>query len=164
MARPRFLPLMTAALLFATPVFAQGDEPIDWKKGPWGDLVSTIGTYDYNTVLTYPAVKAKLDEILKGTSIDLKKEFEVSTPIGFENDCLILSGNQAKKGDTNAAYMNVCVSNESIHLAIFDSGKISIHSAAEKFQYLPTGLRIWSYLRSNPSVDVTAKPDSVSLN
>lgn len=156
--------LLAAALaIFAGTAQAQDEKPIDWKKGgKWSHLAQYIGTYDYAAVLKDKGVKNELDTILKGQEVDLGKEMEVSAPIGFENDCLILKGNQYHKGNEHRSYLEVCLSEGNLNLAVLNKNTITVYSRANDYQYLTDGMRGWIYFQ-NHSTDLYTKPDNLQF-
>lgn len=154
----------TMAASFTGAAIAQDAVDIDWKKaGKWENLASHIGTYKYDSIFNDSAVKTELAKITKGTDINLSSEFEVKAPIGFENDCLILKGNQPHKGDTNRSYLEVCLFQGTINLAVYDHDKITVYTDFKDYRHLSDGMRSWIYFQNN-STDVLAKrPDNVQL-
>jgi hypothetical protein len=149
--------------LVGTAAWAQDEKPIDWKTGgKWSHLSRYIGTYDYASVLEDKAVKSQLDSMLKGQDINLKSEMEVSAPIGFENDCLILKGNQYHKGNEHQTYMQVCLYEGNINLAVMKKGTITVFSRANEYMYLTDGMKTWIYFQ-NHSTDLQTKPDNVQF-
>lgn len=160
--------LLAAAITvsFAGAASAQQDNAnnIDWKKGgKWSQLAQYIGTYQYNTVLQDTAVKTELERITKGYDIDLSAEFEVSAPIGFQNDCLIMQGNRVHKGDTNRAYLETCLFQGTVNFAVFDHDKIIIYTSFKEYRHLSEGMRNWIYFQNNPTTATTQKPDTVQM-
>lgn len=164
----RYLLLLTAAFLLsfgAATLHAEDKEaPIDWKKGgKWSALTQYIGTYDYDAVLGDTNVKTELDAMLKDRNINMGDEFAVSSPIGFENDCMILKGNRRHAGDTNNAYMEVCVGGGHINVAVRDHDKITIFTGAPDYKYMSEGLRSWVYFKNNNPGLTLKKPENVQL-
>ncbi|PZQ43431.1 MAG: hypothetical protein DI551_12205 [Micavibrio aeruginosavorus] len=123
---------------------------VDFKKGKLGHLAPLIGTYKYDDIWSDKTVKANFESLVKGHDIDLKKEFAVRGPIDFTDGCLILTGNQEHSGDTNRAFMEICLGEGNIDLGIYDSGKITVYSTATQYQFLPSGIRNWVYLQDKP--------------
>lgn len=164
MLKPSARLILTITLLaFAAPVMAQ-DEPIDWKKGgKWSALTEYIGTYDFDKVLADKDVKKELDKVLEGRDVDLKSQFAVHGPIGFENDCLLLRGNEQSKGDTNRAYMEVCTAQGNINLALYDNGKITVFTKLDDYQYLSEGMKQWVYMQSVSIADLEKKPADLQI-
>lgn len=152
------------SLLFAAPAMAQDDSAndIDWKKGAWGDLSPYIGTYDYDAVLNDERVAAALEKQLGADMVaTLTDTMQTRAPIGFQDDCLLLSGNAPASADTNAAFIAVCVYQGVVHTALQKSGDITLFTAATKYDYLPYGMKLWIYGQTNR--DVLKLPDGVSL-
>ncbi len=141
--------LLTATVAPATPTFAQAaaqQSTTDWKQGAWGHLSPTIGTYDYDLVLKDPAVDAKLTEMLgEKEKAHLLANLEVRNSIGFDRDCLVLSGNADKDGGFEQAYLNVCLYAGTINVAMLSDSKVTIYSATDTYAYLPPSLRQWVY-------------------
>lgn len=159
------LALTLALLAFTAPAMAEvAEAPIDWKKGgQWSALTEYIGTYETEKVFTDKKVKEELDKMLNGQKVDLNAQFAVHGPIGFDNDCLIIRGNQEGKGDTNRAYAEVCVAQGTINLALYDSGKITVFTKFTDYQYLSEGMKRWIYLQSIPVTDLEKKPDDLQI-
>lgn len=162
------LSLLTA---LSAPTLANAESvDIDWKKnGKWAALSQYIGTYAMEKVLDDKQVQEMLKTMLDDyKEIDLKKEFAVHGSFGFENDCLTLKGNQVQKADTNRAYMEICLSEGKVNLAIYERGGVQVISDANEYQLLPEGLRQWVYLQGNgddrPAPTLTSKPMNVQLN
>lgn len=136
----------------------------DWKKGAWGDLSTYIGTYRYDAVMDDPRVAKAIKTLIKDTSIDLNSYFDTKTPIGFEDDCLILQGNATNRADLQAGFMTVCLYKGSVHIATLLDDKITVYSPHTNYTYLTERMRTWIYLRANPKTDITAKPANVQLS
>lgn len=155
--------LLGAAILFSftTAAVAQKEESIDMKKGPWSRLTQYIGTNNYDAVLGDAEVKKALDKTLQGHTVDLKEAFEVSAPIKFEGECLALKGNPASRGDTNRAYLEVCISGI-INLAVYENGKLSVYSQFKDYQYLSDGMRSWIYFQSK-DIDLYTAPKDLQF-
>lgn len=155
----------TMAVSFTGAAIAQEEgTDIDWKKGgKWERLAPHIGTYRYDSVLGDSAVKAELGKITKGTGINLSSEFEVKSPIGFENDCLIMKGNQPHKGDTNRSYLEICLFEGTVNLAVYDHAKINVYTNVTGYQYLSNGMRTWIYFQNNSADALQKRPDNVQL-
>jgi len=138
--------------------------PPDWKKdGKWSALTQYIGTYQYDKILDDKNVKDMLGVMLKGHDLDLKQEFNVKTSVGFENDCLILKGNRQNAASTNSSYMEVCVSNGSINLAVQDSPNITLFTALPEYKFMSDGMRGWIFFRNNGYKVAIDKPDNVQM-
>ncbi len=151
------------ALAFTGAANAQEEGPIDWKKGgKWSSLAEYIGTYNYDAVLKNKDLKAQLDKQTKGVDINLGDEFEVTAPIGFENDCLILQGSRVHKGDTNRSYLEACLFQGTVNLAVFDHGKITVYTAFKDYKYLSQGMRSWIYFQNNRPA-LNDKPENLQL-
>ncbi len=86
----------------------------------------------------------------------------VSAAIGFENDCLVLKGNQEQRGDTNRAYMEVCLNAGTINLGVFDNDQITIFSRFGDYKYMSEGMRSWVYFQNNPPA-ILDKPANVQF-
>lgn len=159
----RFFTLFFTALsATALPALAQDQDTIDWKQGKWGRLASHIGTYQYGEVLNDAEVSKKLEDALGTEKKHLIDNLAVHDPIGFENDCLVLSGNGEKKGSFERAYLNVCLYAGTINAAILSDDKIVVYTSMKDYQYLPDSLREWVYQVKNPEA-FSAKPDNVQL-
>lgn len=154
----------TMAVSFTGAAFAQDAVDIDWKKGgKWENLAPYIGTYKYDSVLGDKAVKAELEQITKGTDIDLSTEFEVKAPIGFESDCLVMKGNPPHKGDTNRSYLEVCLFQGTINLAVYDHDQINVYTKFKEYHHLSDGMRSWIYFQNNSADVIRKRPDNVQL-
>lgn len=152
------------AFLFAAPAAAQETtNSIDWKTGgAWSDLSSYIGTYNYDAVLgderVADALKAQLGDAVLET---LHNNLATRNPIGFEDDCMLLSGNAVSAGDTQSAFVAVCIYKGVVHTALHQGNDISLFTAAEKYDYLPYAMKLWLYGQTN--ADVYKLPDGVTL-
>lgn len=134
----------------AVPAQAQ-EEDIDWKHGAWGDLSTHIGTYHYEAVLDDARVAAALKKQLdEETLTTLKTNLETQTPIGFEDDCLLLSGNAPSQANEEAAFVAVCLYDGKVHTALKEKGEITLYTNAQKYSYLPQNLQLWVYTQKNP--------------
>lgn len=155
----------TMALSFTGAALAQEDaDAIDWKKGgKWEALAGHIGTYNYDAVLGDNGVKTELGLLTKGASLDLSSEFEVKAPIGFENDCLVMKGNRVHKGDTNRSYLEVCLFQGTINLAIYDHADITVYTKFQNYHHLSDGMRTWIYFQNNSADTLTQRPDNVQM-
>lgn len=161
----RLVTLTLAVAIAATgAALAQADQEghTDWKQGAWGHLAPYIGTYEYDAVLSDPAVDEKLTATLGAQKEHLIKNLSVHAPIGFEDDCLIMSGNAEKAGQSQKAYLNICLFAGKINAVIFDKGTISVYTARKHYEYLPQSLREWIYQAKNPDA-FTARPDYVQM-
>lgn len=157
------LMLTLIVIALSTPAMAQ-DALIDWKKGgKWPQLAEHIGTYDFDKILADKGVKAELDKMFEGRDVDLNAQFAVHGSIGFENDCLLLLGNEQNKGDTNRAYMEVCIAQGNVNLALYDNGKITVFTKLGDYQYLNEGMKQWIYLQSVPFETIETKPADLQL-
>ncbi len=140
------------------------DAPPDWKKtGKWSALTQYIGTYEYDKIFDDKDVKATLATMLKGRDIDLKTEFAVSTSVGFEEDCLVLRGNRKSAAHTNSSYMQVCVSDGTINLAVQDGKTITIFTTMPDYKYMSQNVRNWIYFTNNGYKLAVEKPDNVQM-
>lgn len=160
-------PLLLAAAMLATFTFSaqaqdKAEEKIDLKKGAWSELAQYIGTYEYDAVLDNKHVKTQLDKLLKGQKIDLQSLLEVSAPIGFEKDCLVLKGNPEHKGDEMRAFLEACISTEDVRLAVYKEGKITIYAASSNYTYLNDGMRTWIYFQSKQP-EMFTQPSNVQF-
>jgi hypothetical protein len=159
-------PLLIALLMtcLSGPALSQDkdQDATDWKQGAWGKLAPYIGTYKYDDVLNDPDVSKKLDAALGTEKKHLIDNLAVREPIGFDNDCLVLSGNAEKQATFEKAYLNVCLFAGTINVALFSDGKITVYSAMKDYQYLPETLQQWVYLAKNPDA-FSVKPDNVQL-
>ena len=171
MKSPRYAVLVCMAALLGGltsmpfgPAAAQDEatEKTDWKQGAWGHLSRYIGTYDYDAVLGDPAVDEKLSAMLGPEKDRLLTNLTVHTPIGFENDCLVLSGNAEKVGNMQKAYMNVCLYAGKINAVIYSKGTVSVYTALKKYEYLPMSLRQWIEHAKNPD-SYLSRPDYVQI-
>jgi len=135
----------------------------DWKKGEWGDLSTYIGTYRYDAVMDDPRVAKSIIALMKGSNIDLNSYFDTKTPIGFEDDCLILQGNATDRADLQAGFLTICLYKGSVHIATLLDDKITVYSPHTNYAYLTERMRTWIYLRAHPKTDITAKPANVQL-
>jgi len=138
------------------------DQGIDWKKGKWGHLAPFIGTDKYDAVLNDPAVAAEVDALL---SPDDKKHLmdnlSVAGPIGFEGDCLTLSGNAPHQGGSELGFVNLCLYNGAVHVGILSGGAYKVYTRSEKYDYLPPSLRNWVIVtKAGFSME---KPDGVTM-
>ena len=155
--------LLGAAILISFTGAAMAEEDsLDMKKGKWSALTQHIGTYEYDTVLNDKGVKKELDKLLKGQTLDLKQQFGVTAPIGFQNDCLILKGNQENQADTNRAYMEACVGEGTINLVLYNNGKINVYSQFGDYKYLSEGVRGWIAMQ-NDKTFILEKPENVQF-
>jgi hypothetical protein len=136
----------------------------DWKKGEWGDLSQYIGTYQYDAVMKDKRVAKVIGNLIKDSKIDLASYFETKTPIGFEDDCLILQGNATNRADIQSGIMTVCLYKGTIHIATQLEDKITVYSPYTNYAYLSERMRIWIYFRANPKTDITTKPDQVQFS
>ncbi len=121
---------------------------LDWKLGgKWGDLAQYIGRYEYDQVLNDKRVSAQLDTMLGKEEIEkLKARLDVRGSIGFDEDCLILSGNAPHQGGQEAAFVNVCIYKGEVHVAILSGGIIKVYSPeAPHYEYLPRAMKTWIY-------------------
>lgn len=156
-SRPYRVLLLSALLIglcaaTASPLHAQGGNDTDWKQGKWGHLSQYIGTYQLEAVLTDPEVSAMIDKILDE---DQKKIFmanmDVTAPIGFESDCLVITGNAQKEGNAERAYLNVCLYAGKINIGIYTDSAVTIYSSEKTYAYLPLSLRVWAYMTTSPN-------------
>jgi hypothetical protein len=145
------------------PVKAQESQnQTDWKQGAWGALAPYIGTYKYSEVLNDPAVSEALSKALGDEKDHLLNNLKVHNPIGFEDDCLIMSGNGEKTGSSEKAYLNVCLYAGKINAVIFSKGTVSVYSTTKKYEYLPLSLREWVYRAKNQDA-FQERPDYVQM-
>ncbi len=161
---PKIHPILSVfmlATLAFTPAFAQEKaEDIDWKKGAWGDLSQYIGTYNYDAVLKDARVVDALDTLMgKEKRGNLDSSLAVQAPIGFADDCLLLSGNSS--GGGNEAFIAVCLYKGVVHAALETGSTVTLYTQAEKYEYLPGPLQMWVYLQKNP--DAAKLPDGVDF-
>lgn len=162
----RLLIIILTAVLIVTPflITAAQEKPpetsasetqeqsIDWKKGNWGHLASYIGTYDYQAVLDDPAVKAELEALTGEATEKLMQNLDVQAPIGFEDDCLILSGNAEHDAGQNRGFINICLYKGKIHVGLFSAPTITVYTREEKYAYLPQSLKFWAAGIRNPDM------------
>lgn len=135
---------------------------MDWKQGEWGHLSPVIGTYDYDLILKDPAVNAKLDELMGEKKQKLLDNLFVREPIGFDRDCLVMTGNGDKEGSFEQAYLNVCLYAKTINAAVSTGDEITIYSETDTYAYLPASLRQWVYGVKNEDA-FTKAPDKVKI-
>lgn len=135
---------------------------IDWKKGAWGDLSQYIGTYKIDSVLKDERVAAALKSQLGEEKVDvLEDNLFARGPIGFSDDCLLISGNASHSADLNSAFLAVCMYKGEVHTVLKDDGQISLFTAVEKYDYLPQQMKLWVYFQTNPQA--LQLPESVQL-
>lgn len=155
------LSIFLLATLSLQPALAQEKaNEIDWKVGAWGDLSQYIGTYQYDAVLKDKRVAAALEALLgKETRNGLDARLFVQAPIGFTDDCLLLSG--SAQGGDNETFIAVCLYKGVVHAALETGNMIMLYTKAEKYEYLPGPLQMWVYLQKNP--DAATLPDGVDF-
>lgn len=151
-------------MLASVPVLAQEVvNDIDWKTGgAWSDLSTHIGTYHYDDVLNDERVAAALEQQLGAdTFAAVRNNLATRNPIGFEDDCMLLSGNAVSAGGTQSAYVAVCLYKGVVHTALHQGDNITLFTAAEKYDYLPYAMKLWLYGQKH--TDVFKLPDGVTL-
>lgn len=139
-------------LLVGTSAWSYPDT--DWKAGEWGDLANHIGRYDYETVLNDKRIHAQLAVLLNDKELKhLLKNLEVRGGMGFDDDCLALSGNAEHKGGEEEAFVNVCLHKGDVRVAILSGQTIMVY-AQEKLRYkdLTRMMRSWIYTAKNRQV------------
>lgn len=156
--------IFSLLLIMAQPVIAQEQaNDIDWKVGEWGDLSPYIGTYDYDAVLRDERVEAALAQRLNEEQRNaLWDKMQVRNPIGFEDDCLLLSANAVSSADTSSAFVAVCLYKATVHVGMQHGTKITLYTDAKKYEYLPHAMRLWVYSQYNPGA-ASKMPDGVEL-
>jgi len=163
--RPVLLTFCALALsvLLSTGGHAQEQEKIDMKTGgAWPHLARYIGTYDYDELLKDKAVRAAIAKVLREKSVDLQTEMDVKSPIGFEGDCLILQGNRQHQADTRRAYMEACIFEGIVNIALFEDGKVTVYSDTTEYKYLTGSMRTWIYFQNN-NADLYKQPEQVEF-
>lgn len=152
-------PVFMLLALFALPLGAQAQEnDVDWKVGAWSDLTPYIGTYNFDAVLDDERVAAALTAQLGAETFDtVKDSLQTRNPIGFERDCLLLSGQGA-----HAALVAVCIYEGTVHTALKTGKSITLYTALEKYEYLPYGVKIWLYDQTHKQIQ-TVIPEGVTL-
>ncbi len=164
--------LMTSALVLLNVFSAQAQTPagestesvntIDWKTGVWGDLSQHIGTYDYATVLSDKRIAGALEAQLTPAQREaLYTNLTVKAPIGFEDDCLLLSGNARSAGGQEGAFIAICLYKGAVHTALEQNAGITLFTTAEKYDYLPQALKLWIY--SQKHQEALGLPDGVNV-
>lgn len=166
MMMTKFICLFSAAaLLISAPATVQAEavNNIDWKSGGvWSDLSAYIGTYHYDSVLNDTRIAQALMEQLGEDALQaLKDNIGTRAPIGFEDDCLLLSGNAPSAGDTHAAFVAVCLYKGVVHTALRQGNELTLYTAAGQYDFLPYALKMWVYGQKNQ--DVFKLPDGVTL-
>lgn len=166
MIRKTYAILLLGALLLSGPIpaGAQDDsQTIDWKKGIWGDLSPHIGTYQYDAVLDAPPVAAALQALMgKDTLADIQQTMTTRAPIGFDDDCLILSQSETNAANSDSALIAVCIYKGTVHAARHKEGRIELYTKAEKYDFIPYAMKMWIYAQSHP--DVLSPPDNLDIN
>lgn len=157
------LSLLLVFSAMAAPARAQENSTdIDWKRGVWGDLSPHIGTYHGEEVLKDPRVKGTLKNHLTNDQYQtLLANITVQSPIGFDDDCLLISGNAPSAADKESAFVAVCVYDGTVHAALKESGQITVYTGAQKYSYLPQSLQLWVHHQINP--EATALPSNVQI-
>ena len=139
-----------------------GAQDIDRKQGEWGHLAKYIGTYNYDAVLSDDEVSEKLTSILGDDLERLKRNLSVHGPIGFNGSCLILTGNAPHSGFVENAYLNICLSRETVDIVLTDEDAIQIYSEKSLFGHLDWMLRSWIF-RFQSEKHFTSMPVDISL-
>lgn len=152
----------TCAALFLLSTTAMADDEINWTQGAWGHLSQYIGTYNYAAVLGDPAVAQALSARLGNDLPRLSSQLQTAAPIGFVDDCLVLSGNADHKAFQNSAYVHVCIYNGHVDVVLTDGPKIKVYSEYSIYMHLSRALRAWigQYQASDHFVTL---PNGVSL-
>ncbi len=144
----------------STPAIA--DEEINWTQGTWGHLSQYIGTYNYGAVLGDQAVAQALSERLGSNLPRLSGQLQTVAPIGFTDDCLVLTGSADHKRFLNAAYVNVCIYRGSVDVVLTDGPEVQVFSANTQYRHLSSALRSWiGHYKATDHLNTL--PDGVSL-
>lgn len=140
------LSALSVATLMAAPARAQEGNDTDWKKGKWGHLAPLIGTYQVQTILDDPEVNAAIDKAIdaKQKKIFLKN-MDVTSSIGFEGDCLVITGNAEDVGISETAFLNVCLYAGRVNIGIQTNSSVTVYASEGTYNELPLSLRQWAY-------------------
>lgn len=162
------LSALSIGVMATFPAYAQEGNDTDWKKGKWGHLAPLIGTYQLQTVLDDPQVSAALDKVIDEKQKKIfMKNMDVTSPIGFDGDCLVITGNAEEGGNSETAFLNVCLYAGKVHVGIQSDSSVMVYASEDTYNELPLSLRQWAYgtkdfktFWSQPSyVQMTTIPD-----
>ena len=131
-----------ACLLLVVPTLCHSEQS-DRNGGSWDDLSSLVGTYDIQALLG----DDRVERVLKGLNADdletLFERIDVTGPIGFDGDCLMVRGNMVRKGESDLGQIFVCTRTQEIHAATFSSTDLMIFTNDLSYDHLPYDFRLW---------------------
>ena len=130
-------------------------------------LNAFIGTHDYDTLFSRPAVARALAKLSPDGTLQQRLDdlFGVKEAIGSTGTCLTLSGFRPHMGDVTGAFMLVCNDGNALHVALREDSKIDVYSPYADYANLPREIRQWveGQNRANGPA-LSTKPANVTLH
>ncbi len=137
----RLLPLIAVLCTTIWAALSGVAQATDWKQGTLGHLSQYIGTYDYNAILSDPAVQSALQDLAGPDTEIIVANLDVASSVAFIDGFLVLRGNAPHRGGLDEALVMIKVFDGQVRAALLHDNRMTLFAADAEYEYVPRELQ-----------------------
>jgi len=121
------------------------------------------GSYDTDTFLREPAVRAELETLVGNELPHLERNLSVRGSVDLSGSALSVSGNAPHQGAEEEAIACFMPIDSRVESAIYSKGAVTVYARTSVYEYLTICIKDWITLVNSKHVDRIKQPQNVRL-